>query len=129
MLYTLEERLSIGRQSYDGQLTRQTAAEKYGISHWTAKDYCKLYRDTYKLPPRKTGPKIKSIAIHYRYKKLGDPFKVYSNLLLSEVNVTGPLQCIVSDMTAFWTKGVYYVALYIDLWNNEILTYGLLFFQ
>lgn len=57
MLYTLEERLSIGRQIYDGQLTRQTAAEKYGISHWTAKDYCKLYRDTYKLPPRKTGPK------------------------------------------------------------------------
>lgn len=69
---------------------------------------------------------IKSIAKHYRYKKPGDPFRVYPNLLLSEVNVTGPLQCIVSDMTAFWTKGVYYeLALYMDLWNNEILTYGL----
>lgn len=57
MIYTLEERLNIGRQIYDGLLTRYTAAEKYGISHWTAKDYTKLYRETYKLPSKKTGPK------------------------------------------------------------------------
>lgn len=73
---------------------------------------------------KQTG--IKSIAKHYRYKKPGDPFKVYPNLLLAEVNIDGLLQCIVSDMTAFWVEGIYYeLALYMDLWNNEILTYGL----
>ena len=36
------------------------------------------------------------------------------------------MQCIVSDMTAFHLKGVYYeLTLYMDLWNNEILTYSL----
>lgn len=57
MLYTLDERLNIGKQVYDGVLTRYTAAEKYGISHWTVKDYCRLYRETFKLPNKKTEPK------------------------------------------------------------------------
>ena len=36
------------------------------------------------------------------------------------------MQCIVSDMTAFRVKGKYYeLTLYIDLWNNEILTHSL----
>ena len=42
------------------------------------------------------------------------------------LNITGPLQCITSDMTAFRLKGVYYeLTLYMDLWNNEILSYSL----
>ena len=69
---------------------------------------------------------IRSISKHYRYKKAGDPFKVYPNLLLTGLNVTGPLQCVVSDMTAFYVKGAYYeLTLYMDLWNNEILSYSL----
>ena len=37
----------------------------------------------------------------------------------------GPMQCIVSDMTAFRLKGVYYeLTLYMDLWNNEILSHS-----
>lgn len=69
---------------------------------------------------------IMSISKHYRYKKPGDPFKVCPNLLLTGLNVTGPLQCIVSDMTAFYVKGIYYeLTLYMDLWNNEILSYSL----
>ena len=69
---------------------------------------------------------ITSIAKHYRYKKPGDPYKIYPNLLLSGLNVSGPLQCIVSDMTAFRLEGVYYeLTLYLDLWNNEILSYSL----
>ena len=36
------------------------------------------------------------------------------------------MQCIVSDMTAFRVKGKYYeLTLYMDLWNNEILTHSL----
>ena len=69
---------------------------------------------------------IRSISKHYRYKKAGDPFKAYPNLLLTGLNVTGPLQCVVSDMTAFYVKGAYYeLTLYMDLWNNEILSYSL----
>ena len=69
---------------------------------------------------------IVSISKHYRYKKPGDPFKVYPNLLMTGLNLNGPMQCVVSDMTAFYLKGVYYeLTLYMDLWNNEILTYAL----
>lgn len=69
---------------------------------------------------------IVSQSKHYRYKKPGDPFKVYPNLLMQGLNVSGPLQCIVSDMTAFYLKGTYYeLTFFMDLWNNEILTYSL----
>ncbi len=69
---------------------------------------------------------IKSKAKHYKYKKPGDPYRVFPNLLLSEIQLDGPLQCIVSDMTAFYVKGVYYeLTLYMDLWNNEIVSHAL----
>ena len=69
---------------------------------------------------------IKSKTKHYRYKKPGDPDRIFPNLLLSELQVDGPLQCIVSDMTAFSVKGVYYeLTLYMDLWNNEIICHAL----
>lgn len=67
-----------------------------------------------------------SVSKHYRYKKPGDPYRVYPNLLAAGLNVSGPLQCVVSDMTAFYLTGIYYeFTLYMDLWNNEILSYSL----
>lgn len=69
---------------------------------------------------------IKSKSRHYKYKKPGKPERVFPNLLLSEMQIDGPLQCIVSDMTAFYVKGVYYeLTLYMDLWNNEIVSHSL----
>ncbi|PWL77386.1 MAG: IS3 family transposase [Prevotellaceae bacterium] len=69
---------------------------------------------------------IKSKSKHYKYKRPGPPFKVYPNLLLSELNITGPMQCIASDMTSFYVKGIYYeLTLYMDLWNNELLSHSL----
>lgn len=69
---------------------------------------------------------IKSQAKHYRYKKPGDPGRIYPNLLSAELRIDKPLQCIVSDMTAFYVKGIYYeLTLYMDLWNNEIVSYAL----
>lgn len=69
---------------------------------------------------------IKSKAKHYKYKKSGDPGRVFPNLLSAELNIDGPLQCIVSDMTAFYVKGIYYeLTLYMDLWNNEIVSHAL----
>jgi transposase InsO family protein len=69
---------------------------------------------------------IKSHAKHYKYRKPGNPGRVFPNLLSAEINVDAPLQCIVSDMTAFYVKGIYYeLTLYMDLWNNEILSHSL----
>ncbi|WP_275443653.1 DDE-type integrase/transposase/recombinase [Petralouisia muris] len=69
---------------------------------------------------------VKSEAKHYKYKKPGNPFKIYPNLLMTEMQIDRPLQYVVSDMTAFYVKGIYYeLTLYMDLWNNEILTHAL----
>ena len=69
---------------------------------------------------------IKSGVRHCKYKKPGEPYKVFPNLLMSEMKVDAPLQCIVSDMTALRVKGIYYeLTLYMDLWNNEIVSHSL----
>lgn len=69
---------------------------------------------------------VKSKAKRCRYKKAGNPFRVFPNLLLSEIQIDAPLQCIVSDMTSFYVKGTYYeLTLYMDLWNNEIVSHSL----
>lgn len=46
-------------------------------------------------------------AKHYKYKKPSDPGRIFPNLLSAELSIDGPLQCIVSDMTAFCVKGIY----------------------
>ena len=69
---------------------------------------------------------IKSHAKRCWYKKPGNPYRVFPNLLMTDLSVTGPMQCIVSDMTAFHVKGAYYeLTLYMDLWNNEIVSHSL----
>lgn len=69
---------------------------------------------------------IKSKAKHCQYKKPGDPYRIYPNLLTAELVISGPLECIVSDMTAFRVHGTYYeLTLYMDLWNNEIIAHAL----
>lgn len=52
MKYTREERLDIGRRIYEGELSRYQAAEAYGISEMTARDYMRLYRDANQLPSK-----------------------------------------------------------------------------
>ena len=69
---------------------------------------------------------IKSESKHYKYKKPGNPERIYPNLLLTEMQIDRPLQCVVSDMTAFYVKGIYHeLTLYMDLWNNEIISHSL----
>ena len=42
------------------------------------------------------------------------------------MQIDKPMQCIVSDMTAFYVKGIYHeLTLYMDLWNNEIVSHSL----
>ncbi len=65
MKYTPEERLDIGRQIYDGELSRYEAAEQYGIGEQTARNYMRMYRDANHLPPKRgkrslTAPSFKT---------------------------------------------------------------------
>ena len=51
---------------------------------------------------------------------------IYPNLLLGNKIIDNPMEVIVSDMTAFKCKGIKYeLTLYMDLFNNEIIAYGL----
>ena len=81
--------------------------------------------DTYAHKCCKTAG-IKSKSKHYMYKKPGETGKIYPNLVLAGLNIDGPMQCIVSDMTMFWVNGIAYeLTLYMDLWNNEIVAHAL----
>lgn len=60
MKYTKEEKLQIGRRIYDGEITRNQAAEEYGIGEYTARDYMRFYRDINNLPPKSNGGRRKS---------------------------------------------------------------------
>ncbi|MDE6969094.1 MAG: hypothetical protein K2P69_04895 [Eubacterium sp.] len=52
MGYTREERLDIGKQIYNNEISKSDAAIKYKISEGTARDYMRLYRDMNGLPPK-----------------------------------------------------------------------------
>ena len=56
MKYTKEQRLDIGRRIYDGEITKYDAAQQYDISHQTARDYMRLYRNENHLPPKQGHP-------------------------------------------------------------------------
>ncbi len=63
MKYTEEERLDIGREIYNGELTRHQAAEKYGIGEDSARNYMRLYRDAYKLPAKSNSSHFRSSTV------------------------------------------------------------------
>lgn len=52
MKYTKEQRLDIGRRIYYSEISRYEAAEEYGISEQTARNYMRMYRDVNRLPPK-----------------------------------------------------------------------------
>jgi len=70
---------------------------------------------------------ISSSGKHYRYVKPGDERIKYKNLInASWRNLSRPLEVVVSDMTAFYVKGIYYeLTFYFDAYTKEILSYKL----
>lgn len=52
MKYTKEQRLDIGQRIYYSEISRYEAAEEYGISEQTARNYMRMYRDANRLPPK-----------------------------------------------------------------------------
>ena len=51
--YTMEERLKIGEKICNRELTKYTAAAKYGISPYTARDYLRMYKAELEMRPEK----------------------------------------------------------------------------
>ncbi len=67
MSYTREERLDIGKQIYNNEITKSDAAVKYGISEGTARNYMRLYRNVNNLPPKnkvQTEGNMTKISLH-----------------------------------------------------------------
>ena len=64
---------------------------------------------------------------HYQWKKPEDEHKTFCNLVWNGwKKLKRPFEVIVSDMTSFWVKNIYYeLTLYFDAWNKEIVGYGL----
>ncbi len=70
------------------------------------------------------GIKSKSKKVQHKTKR-ENPY-IAPNLLTADLNISGPMQVVVSDMTAFWAHHTYYeLTLYMDLWNNEIIAYDI----
>lgn len=69
---------------------------------------------------------IKSSAKHYAYKASGEEKRTFPSLVMASLNLDGPMQAVVSDMTAFRADRAYWeLTLCMDLWDNEIVGYGL----
>ncbi len=63
---------------------------------------------------------------HYRWKKPGERNYIYENRIWNNWNASKPLEILVSDMTAFYSRGIYYeLTLYFDTFNREIVGFGL----
>ena len=70
---------------------------------------------------------IRSKGKHYQWKKPGEQQHKFNNLVWNGWKyLSRPFEVIVSDMTAFRVKGIYYeLTMYFDAWNKEIVGYGL----
>ena len=62
MKYTKEQRLDIGRRIYYSKISRYEAAEEYGISEQTARNYMRMYRDANRLPPKRGQRSISALS-------------------------------------------------------------------
>jgi len=87
MGYTREERLDIGKQIYNNEISKSDAAIKYKISEGTAGDYMRLYRDVNGLPPKnriqKKGNTVK-ISVHSSEPDLSEYESVTKEELIKE---------------------------------------------
>ena len=96
------------------------------INHFIRKLYGIYYTDNYVHRICKYE-NIKYQGKHYQWKKPGEEQCKFNNLIWNGWNkINKPLQVIVSDMTSFWVNKTYYeLTLYFDVWNKEIIGYGL----
>ena len=96
------------------------------INSHIRKKYGVYYTDNYVHRLCKYG-NIRYQGKHYQWKKPEDEHEIFCNLVWNGwKKLKRPFEVIVSDMTAFWVKNIYYeLTLYFDAWNKEIVGYGL----
>lgn len=70
---------------------------------------------------------IQSVVRRKRYKQLpGDKHHIYRNLVGKHWNSKGPFEILCTDTTFIKHRGILYdLTLYIDTFNNEIISYSL----
>jgi len=85
MKYTKEERLDIGRRMYYEEINRFQAAEIYGVTPQTARDYMRLYRDENGLPPKKAAHRTgQAVPTHKVLPKSAD-LEAYESMTKEEL--------------------------------------------
>lgn len=84
MKYTKEQRLDIAKRVYDGELTVEEAAVKYGLNPSSVKGYLRLYRAETGLPPR-TRRKKTGNATQYIEDKKDSSLKEYEAMSKEEL--------------------------------------------
>lgn len=88
--------------------------EDFKCSDETARQICKFL-----------GIKSKAKHEKQKYRKPREDSKNYDNLILNKLAPEEPFKVVVSDMTTMKYKGNYYeVTWYMDLFNNELISYG-----
>ena len=95
------------------------------ISAFLEKEYGLILKPNYVHVCCKYGG-IKSQAPRIKWRKPKEEKIKYPNLIRGRWAASKPLEIIVSDMTMFYYKGIRYeLTLYLDTFNNEIVSYGL----
>jgi transposase-like protein len=57
--FSKEQRLAIGQQIYNDEITVNEAASRYDISPYTARDYMRFFRDANHLAPKSSRPWVR----------------------------------------------------------------------
>ena len=142
---SLCEYMNISRSGYYKWLKNKDKLNKYEINRLELK---KIIEDIHKRKPsygyrrinrillRETGwivsnnlvhkvcksLKIKSLAKHYKYKKIGEESLKFPNKIKGNWKTTRPFEKIVSDTTTFcFKKRPYDWTFYLDVFNGEIV--------
>ena len=85
MKYTREERLDIGKRIYEGEINRYQAAEEYGISDVTARDYMRQYRFKNGLPAKGAGRRSEQERVQSKSVVLGPGLEEYETMTREEL--------------------------------------------
>ena len=85
MKYTKEQRLDIGRRIYYSEISRYEAAEEYGISEQTARNYMRMYRDANRLPPKRGQRSISALSFKKEPAELDELKSMTKEELLQEL--------------------------------------------
>lgn len=72
MKYKLEERLEIGKKIYNGEISQSDAMRLYDLTSTTVRNYMRLYRDSYGLPPKMPNQKIADITSAPEFPEMKD---------------------------------------------------------